>query len=177
MSKKAAPKPRKGSEPPSIPDDVFISLARDALKEVTPANTFDDAPVVSRDGGGVTVRFPSSQPGYPGWAWNISLAALHGSAPTVLELQLLPGDGALLSPEWVPWADRLEEYLLHEKEVKDQEATDDEDDEDFDDLDDDVDGVDIDQLDIDLDPSPLEVPDEPDDLVDYVEVDEPEGSP
>jgi len=88
---------------------------------------------------------------------------------------LLPGESSLVAPDWVPWADRLEEYLLHEKELKDQaEADDDEDDDDALDLDDDVDGVDIDQLDLDLDPTPLEVPEEPDDLFDHVELDEPD---
>ena len=28
----------------------------------------------------------------------------------MLETELMPGDGALLAPDWVPWADRLEEY-------------------------------------------------------------------
>ena len=102
-------------------------------------------------------------------------------APTVLELQMVPSDGALLSPAWVPWADRMEDYLAHEKEVEAQAVLDkkaeldaeDEDDEDDDvDFDGDVDGVDIDQL--DLDPTPLEVPLEANDVFDHVEFEEPD---
>ena len=106
---------------------------------------------------------------------DFSLSSVAGVEPSVLEVGLLPAESALVSPDWVHWADRLEEYLLHEKEVKDQEAQDEDDDEDdaFD-LDDDVDGVDIDQLDLELDPAPLEVPEEPDDIFDHVELEEPD---
>jgi hypothetical protein len=99
---------------------------------------------------------------------------------SVLELELLPGEGSLLPPDWVPWADRMEEYLIHEKELAEagalaeaREAMDDDDD-DEDDFDDDLDGVEIDQLDIELDPAPLEVPLEPNDVFDHVEFDEPD---
>jgi hypothetical protein len=95
-------------------------------------------------------------------------------------VELLPGETALLSPAWVPWADRLEEYLLHEKELKEAADLDgDDSDDDLDDdvdMDDDVDGVDIDQLDIGLDPAPLEIPDEPDDLFDHIEDEEPQSA-
>ena len=80
----------------------------------------------------------------------------------------------------MPWADRLEEYLLHEKELKEAADLDgDDSDDDLDDdvdMDDDVDGVDIDQLDIGLDPAPLEIPDEPDNLFDHIEDEEPQSA-
>lgn len=172
MSKKApAKKPAKAT----VSDDVAVTLALAALSEVTTADTFAQPPVVTPGEGTLTVAFPSTQPGYPGWHWSVSVSAVPGMEPSVLELGLVPGEGALVAPDWVPWADRLEEYLLHEKELKDQESEDDdEDDDDALDLDDDVDGVDIDQLDLELDPAPLEVPDEPDDLFDHVELDEPD---
>jgi hypothetical protein len=155
------------------PDEVFTALARVALVEVTAEGTFSEQAQVSRGDDVVTVSYASTEPGYPGWRWTLSVSHVPGVDPSVLEVQLLPGEGSLVSPEWVPWADRLEEYLLHEKELKDTEI-DDEDDDDTIDLDDDVDGVDIDQLDLDLDPGPLEVPSEPDDLFDHVELDEPD---
>lgn len=172
MSKKApVKKPAKGS----VSDATAIALARVALLEVTGADTFEDKPRVTQEGETVNVTYPSTQPGYPGWHWSVSVSSVAGVEPSVLEVGLLPAEGALVSPDWVPWADRLEEYLLHEKEVKDQETQDEDDDEDdaFD-LDDDVDGVDIDQLDLELDPAPLEVPDEPDDIFDHVELEEPD---
>jgi len=158
-----------------VSDDAAIALARVALLEVTSVDTFEDAPRVTQEGETVSVSYPSIQPGYPGWHWSVSVSSVAGVEPSVLEVGLLPAEGALVSPDWVPWADRLEEYLLHEKEVKDQEAQDEDDDEDdaFD-LEDDVDGVDIDQLDLELDPTPLEVPAEPDDIFDHVELEEPD---
>ena len=48
--------------------------------------------------------------GYPGWHWTVSVAELPDEEPTVLEAELLPGDGALLAPDWVPWSERLEDY-------------------------------------------------------------------
>lgn len=144
-----------------------------ALLEVTPADTFENAPTVSRSEGVATVTYPSTLPGYPGWSWTVSVSDVKGMDPSVLEVELMPGEGALLAPDWVPWADRLEEYLLHEKVIAIHDDPEDEDDdEDDDDFDDDVDGIDIDQLDVELDPAPLEVPDEPNDVFDHVDLDD-----
>lgn len=86
-------------------------LAREALAEVAAPGTVGDLLGETSDADGVmTLRFSSSLGGYPGWMWNVSLVELEGEAPTVLEAELLPGDGALLAPEWVPWSQRLEEY-------------------------------------------------------------------
>jgi hypothetical protein len=153
----------------------LTALATAALLEITQAHTYRIPPTVIRGEGIATVTFASAERGYPGWFWTINLSDVEGVAPTVLELQLLPGDKALVAPEWVPWADRMEEYLLHEKELSDAAAeaeADDDDDDDDDDFDDDVDGIDIDQLDIELDPTSLEVPEEPNDVFDHVEFDE-----
>ena len=156
------------------PEADLSALATTALLEVTQAHTYRIPPVVIRGEGIATVTFASAERGYPGWFWTVNLSDLEGVAPTVMEVHLLPGDSALVAPEWVPWADRMEEYLLNEKELSDAVASDedDDDDDDDDDFDDDVDGIDIDQLDIELDPTPLEVPDEPDDVFDHVEFDE-----
>jgi hypothetical protein len=176
MSKSVAKAAKKAQDIPHHSDEVCGDIALNALLEITPKHTFRIPPRVTRSEGVATVLFDSAEPGYPGWAWTISVSDVAGLAPTVLELELLPGDKALLSPEWVPWADRMEEYLLHEKELSDaaeaEESADDDDDDDVVDFDDDVDGVDIDQLDLDLDPAPLEVPEEPTDVFDHVEFDE-----
>ena len=60
--------------------------------------------------GVVSLRFENRLAGYPGWFWTVSLARVEGDDPTVLEVELLPGDGALLAPDWVPWAVRLADY-------------------------------------------------------------------
>lgn len=172
MSKSKAP--TKTSAFAGHPEADLTALATSALLEITQAHTYRIPPTVIRGDGIATVTFASAERGYPGWFWTVNLSDLEGMAPTVLELQLLPGDKALVAPEWVPWADRMEEYLLHEKELSDAaaEADDDDDDDDDDHFDHDVDGIDIDQLDIDLDPAPLEVPEEPTDVFDHVEFDE-----
>ncbi len=52
--------------------------------------------------------FEATFPGYAGWRWGVVVTrAPRSKSATVCESQLLPGEGALLSPEWVPWAERL----------------------------------------------------------------------
>lgn len=52
--------------------------------------------------------FNADLPGYQGWQWCVVLAGSPGGeTPTVSEVVLLPGDGALLAPAWVPWAERI----------------------------------------------------------------------
>jgi hypothetical protein len=56
----------------------------------------------------LTHFFATTLPGYAGWRWAVTLArASRSRAVTVDEVVLLPGDGALLAPEWVPWSERL----------------------------------------------------------------------
>ena len=37
----------------------------------------------------LTLRFANRMAGYPGWFWTVSLAQVEGSAPTVLEVELI----------------------------------------------------------------------------------------
>ena len=155
----------------SAPDDaVVIERAREGLEEVASPEHVGQASVESLDGVH-TVRFESLMPGYPGWFWEVSVSDGDGGALGVLEVHLTPGADALVAPDWVPWADRLEEYRRSEAEREESEAADDEDDlDDVDTLDDDdLDGVDIDQL--DLDPAALEIPDDPNDVFDHMDFD------
>ncbi|MCT1396478.1 DUF3027 domain-containing protein [Microbacterium sp. p3-SID338] len=129
-------------------------LALSALREITPAATIGPAAgYIPEEDGSVSLRFENRLPGYPGWYWTVTVARVDGEEPTVLEVELLPGDGALLAPEWVPWAERLAEYRAHQAELAEAAAAggDDEadtDDEDADgELDDD--GIDDDELDED----------------------------
>jgi hypothetical protein len=55
-----------------------------------------------------THAFAATVPGYTGWFWAVTLVRVpRGKTPTVDEVVLLPGQGALLAPEWVPWNERL----------------------------------------------------------------------
>ncbi len=57
----------------------------------------------------VTHRFAATMPGYRGWYWAVTLSrAPRGKVVTVDEVVLLPGEGSLLAPEWVPWSQRLQ---------------------------------------------------------------------
>lgn len=57
----------------------------------------------------VTHTFAATHPGYPGWRWAVTLVrASRAKAPTVNEVAMLPGDGSLLAPEWVPWSERVQ---------------------------------------------------------------------
>jgi Protein of unknown function (DUF3027) len=150
-----------GTAKPGITPSGFEELARTALLEVTDSRTV--GPLVSEtdEGDGVvSLRFESNLPGYLGWKWTVSVAKVGAADPTVLESELMPGDGALLAPEWVPWSDRLDEYnagrAAAAAELEDEDDEDDlEDEEDLlddedlvdDDLgDDEYDGVDVDAV-------------------------------
>jgi len=149
-------------------------IARQALGEITRAAHVGVLRDVVVDGHVATVRFATTQGGYPGWNWTVSIAVNPGMDPSVLETELMPVEGALVAPDWVPWADRLDDYLaqqaldgelasadasLDDDDVDDaDDDADDDDDHDDDDLDgdhgDDVfDGVDID-LHLDDEPHP-----------------------
>jgi len=55
-----------------------------------------------------THAFAASVPGYVGWYWAVTVArAPRSKKVTVDEVVLLPGEGALLAPEWLPWSERL----------------------------------------------------------------------
>ena len=135
-------------------------LALEALAEITPPDTVG-APTGREvaENGVVTLTFAAAMSGYPGWHWTVSLAEVDGLEPTVLELELLPGDGALLAPEWVPWSARLEEYRAAQAAAGETdetvEAADGEQGDDLDELDDD-DAEDDDDL-----------GDDPDDGIDF----------
>ena len=52
--------------------------------------------------------FASTSPGYLGWRWSVTVArATRSRTATVCEIGLLPGDGAILAKEWLPWSHRL----------------------------------------------------------------------
>lgn len=98
-------------------------LALAALREITPASTIGPAAgYIAEDDGSVSLRFQNRLAGYPGWYWTVTVARVDDEEPTVLEAELLPGDGALLAPEWVPWAERLAEYRAHQAELAEAAA-------------------------------------------------------
>ncbi|WP_199706365.1 DUF3027 domain-containing protein [Amnibacterium setariae] len=134
-----------------ITDEERAALARAALGEVVdPAEVGDLIGAERPEPGVVDLRFACTLAAYTGWSWVVSTSDLEGVEPTVLEVELLPGDGALLAPPWVPWAERLAEWRRqhpderHPGEVADDEtAEDDQDDEDREDDDAELDEEDL----------------------------------
>jgi hypothetical protein len=158
--------------------DRIADVARAALNEITdPAHVGDEVGRVDEGEGVVSVQFATTMRGYPGWVWTVSVASLPDEEPSVLEAELLPADGALLAPEWIPWSERLAEWKAQQlaagaevppelddgaepgdeldgDELDDDDLDDDESEDDDDDLDEprvlhggDLDGVDIDEAD------------------------------
>lgn len=55
-----------------------------------------------------THYFACSALSYRGWRWAVSVARVPRSkVVTVSEANLVPGEGSMLSPEWLPYAERL----------------------------------------------------------------------
>jgi hypothetical protein len=56
----------------------------------------------------VTHAFAATLPGYRGWYWAVTVTrAPRSRTVTVDEVALLPGEGALLAPGWMPWEERV----------------------------------------------------------------------
>ncbi|HET8971041.1 MAG TPA: DUF3027 domain-containing protein [Candidatus Nanopelagicales bacterium] len=86
-----------------------VEDARAALLAVAPADEVGDwieaVPDAERV---VTHYFTAHSPSYVGWRWAVTVArASRAKSITVDEIVLLPGDGALLAPPWLPWEDRI----------------------------------------------------------------------
>jgi hypothetical protein len=151
----------------------LVDIARAGLLEITPPSTVGELLSQQTDDDGVvTLLFQATMLGYPGWHWTVSVARLDGEEPTVLEAELLPGDGALLAPDWVPWADRLEDYKAAQAAIAAGELSESDDDGDDDDSEDD-DDLDDDDDDEDDDDDDDDHGDDPDDGIDF-ESDDPD---
>jgi hypothetical protein len=143
----------------STPDELAAAtreIALAALHEITPASTIGPAAGYTVEpSGALSLRFENRLPGYPGWYWTVSVAQLDDAEPTVLETELMPGDSALLTPDWVPWTERLAEYRAHQAELAAEAAAEgaesDEADADSDAVGSDADADDVDDSDDDLD--------------------------
>ena len=110
-----------------------VDQARAALAEITPAESIGESIGHVVEGEHVlSLLFASTLSGYPDWHWTATLArASDHDEPTVLEVALLPGDDSILSPAWVPWADRVTpESLIDDSESEFDDDRDDESDDD-----------------------------------------------
>lgn len=94
----------------TLTSPAAIELARRALEEVTDPITIGEYVAAAPDAERlVTHLFDCTLSGYRGWRWAVTLSRVpRGRTATVCEVELLPGEEALLAPAWVPWAERLE---------------------------------------------------------------------
>ena len=57
----------------------------------------------------VTHLFACGRRGYRGWRWSVTVVrASRQKTVTVDEVVLLPGDDAIVAPEWLPWRQRIQ---------------------------------------------------------------------
>lgn len=88
-----------------------VDLARGAALEAASVtqSVGDHLGVIAEGDRVVTHYFASTHPGYRGWRWAVTVVrASRARKVTVDEVVLIPGDDALVAPDWVPWADRIE---------------------------------------------------------------------
>ncbi|PPG82656.1 DUF3027 domain-containing protein [Rathayibacter sp. AY1E5] len=146
-----------------------LDVARAALAEIAPEGTIGELVTTLAQGEHVvSLQFANLMRGYPGWLWTATLSRIDENEDVnVLEVELLPGEGAVLAPDWVPWSVRLADYQTAQdalgEEVED--ADDDElEDAEEDDLDDESeDDSDEDEGDSDDDDDPVDDDDDSDD--------------
>jgi hypothetical protein len=96
-----------------------IELAAEALSEVLEEGSFGELISTEDIPKGVELKFSCLMPGYTDWHWQVTLSKVTAkSTPTVSEINLLAGDDSLVSPPWVPWAERLAEYRKARREQR-----------------------------------------------------------
>lgn len=86
-----------------------VALARESVEAAAGPGQVGDHIEVTADGDRVVTHFfECLETAYRGWRWAATLTrASRAKAITLDETVLLPGPGALLAPEWVPWSERL----------------------------------------------------------------------
>ncbi|MFM6977156.1 MAG: DUF3027 domain-containing protein [Micrococcales bacterium] len=96
--------------------------ARQAAVEFANSQSVGDFLSVIDEGENVsTYLFDSKLKGYVGWRIAVSIF-VDGEDTSVSEVNLLPGEDALLAPNWVPWSERLADYKALQAELEAQAA-------------------------------------------------------
>lgn len=93
--------------------DEILAAAKDValqgVQEIAPAHAIGLVHHVRAEEERLSTHlFECTLPGYRGWFWFATLSrAPRSRVATICEVGLLPGDDALIAPDWVPWADRV----------------------------------------------------------------------
>lgn len=108
--------------------DEILAAAKDValqgVQEIAPAHSIGLVHHVRAEEERLSTHlFECTLPGYRGWFWFATLSrAPRSRVATICEVGLLPGDDALIAPDWVPWADRVRPEDLQEN-AESAEAT------------------------------------------------------
>lgn len=100
--------------------DEILAAAKDValqgIREIAPAHAIGLVHHVRAEEERLSTHlFECTLPGYRGWFWFATLSrAPRSRVATICEVGLLPGDDALIAPDWVPWADRVRPEDLQE---------------------------------------------------------------
>lgn len=99
-------------------------VARDELLcEIPEKYVGEHAGVLLEEERVLTHFFKCEHPGYHGWYWGVTLARMPRSRKvTVSEVDMFPGEEAMLAPRWVPWDDRMKAIEKEKRIVKAREA-------------------------------------------------------
>jgi hypothetical protein len=86
-----------------------VELARTAAEDLAGSGRVGEHLGVQIDGDRVVTHlFACLDPAYRGWRWAVTVArAPRAKLVTIDESVLLPGEEAVLAPDWVPWSKRL----------------------------------------------------------------------
>lgn len=80
-----------------------------AVAEAGEALVGDHLDVVMEGDRVATHYFATLSPAYSGWRWAVTLARVpRAKTATVSDVVLLPGEGAIVAPPWLPWSERVQ---------------------------------------------------------------------
>ena len=97
---------------PTKRDAILIAAvdeAREAAESIAEPGMVGEHQDVVMDGERLATHyFACTSAAYPGWRWAITVARVpRAKKATICETNLVPGEGALLSPQWLPYDQRL----------------------------------------------------------------------
>lgn len=105
--------------------DEILAAAKDValqgVREITPDHNIGLVHHVRPEEERLSTHlFECTMPGYRGWFWFATLSrAPRSKVATICDVGLLPGDDALIAPDWVPWADRVRPEDLEQESSAD----------------------------------------------------------
>ncbi len=86
---------------------TVTSQAHAALVDSVDDGTVGDHLGTTEDASGLLAeRFACLLPGYLGWYWAVSVSVV-GDEVTINDIVLLPGDEAIVAPQWTPYRERI----------------------------------------------------------------------